>query len=46
MKTKTQQELKSLIREGRIECMTDLKIGLVNIRWIRTGKREWVEVSK
>lgn len=34
---------KKQIKEGRFECMTDLKIGYVEIRRAN-GKREFIEV--
>ena len=43
MKPISKARFQSLIREGRIEALTDLsRFGRVEIRWIRTGKIETV----
>ena len=34
-----------MISEGRIECLTDLRIGYVEIRYISSGKRTTIEVT-
>jgi len=36
--------VKGWVKDGRVECETDLKVGYVSIRWTRTGKSEDVEV--
>jgi hypothetical protein len=46
MKTKTIEAVTQLIRDGRVECVTDLKLGHVEIRWSRTGKRETINVTR
>lgn len=33
------------IKDGKVECLTDLKIGYVFVRWCKTGKREYVEIE-
>jgi len=46
MKTVKLSTIKKQIKDGQVECMTDLKIGYVFIRWTKTGEREYVEVVK
>lgn len=43
MKTLTYQTALKQIKEGKIECITDLKIGFVEIRR-HTGKREIINI--
>ena len=44
MKTVKFETLKKQIREGRIECVTDLKIGYVEIYNMNSRKRMTIEV--
>jgi hypothetical protein len=34
------------IKEGKIECMTDIKLGYVDIRQCATGVRETIKVIR
>jgi len=34
------------IKDGKVECITDLKLGYVSIRRFPSGKREIVEVIR
>lgn len=43
MKTLTYQTALKQIKEGKIECITDLKIGFVEI-YRHTGKRETINI--
>jgi hypothetical protein len=41
MKTMTRESFDRLVRDGRIEAVTDLnRFGRLEIRWLRTGRRE------
>jgi hypothetical protein len=44
MKTVKFQTVKKQIQEGRLECVTDLKIGYVEVRNLVSQKRLFIEV--
>jgi hypothetical protein len=46
MKTMKINKVERLIKEGIIECLTDLKIGYVEIRWCKKDSRETIYVIK
>ena len=45
MKTLTRKHFQKLIRDGRIEAVTDEAFGRIEIRWLLTGKRETVNIK-
>lgn len=45
MRSLTMKKMREMIKDGRIECITDLKVGYVEVRWTHNNKRETVEVK-
>jgi hypothetical protein len=46
MKTLTRESFERLVRDERIEAVTDLnRFGRLEIRWLRTGRRETVSMT-
>ncbi len=46
MKTVKLKTIEKQIKDGRVECLSDLKIGYVSIRRFPSRKSEMVEVVK
>ena len=44
MKKLTIKTVEAQINQGKIECITDLKVGLVEIRNCTTNKRQFISV--
>lgn len=44
MKTLKFKTVEKQIQDGKIECMTDLRLGYVEIRNTESGKRSTIEV--
>ncbi len=46
MKTMTETQFAKLLREGRIEAVSDrTRSGFQEIRWLSTGQRETVQIK-
>ncbi len=46
MKTVKIKTLEKQIKDGRVECLSDLKVGFVHIRRFPSRKNEMIEVVK
>jgi len=44
MKNISIDTIRKWIKDGKIECLEDLKIGHICIRWSKTNKREYINV--